>query len=399
MSGVATRSVLDPTCYGPSQQAQAATPTKKAPAAATKMGRRPAPAARKARKSRSPASRGGSPATPRGGRRADLRLLQRPVTEDIVFLVALGACLSLWGPEVAASVRSALLGSSGAHDLPAGLWLSAGFSYGFQLVNYGLSRFGVTDNFTGIVEFLPAALISFQRAGGLESAHPRQALLTAMLAAWSVRLGAFLSYRMVVRPGPDGRMDKLRSQRGVIKVGLLAFWLVHGSWGFVVSLPVTLGNALGGGGAAASHAGHTPLNGYDAAGAVLWCAGWLLEAGADQIKLRAHLSGDKTRYYELGRLWSWTRHPNFSGEVLCWLGVAVAASNLGGGGGAAGEAGTAAASSAAASGGGGLIMSRHWLLWRLLPWASLLLTTVLMLFEAVLLGEWKNNARFGKRKA
>eukprot|EP01049_Picozoa_sp_SAG25_P007904 SAG25_NODE_673_length_6002_cov_4.287481_7_plen_45_part_00 len=44
-------------------------------------------------------------------------------------------------------------------------------------------------------------------------------------------------------------------------------------------------------------------------------------------------------------------------------------------------------------------MSRHWLLWRLLPWASLLLTTVLMLFEAVLLGEWKNNARFGKRKA
>ena len=28
-----------------------------------------------------------------------------------------------------------------------------------------------------------------------------------------------------------------------------------------------------------------------------------------------------TPYYRLGRMWDFTRHPNFSGEVLCWLGT------------------------------------------------------------------------------
>ena len=62
-----------------------------------------------------------------------------------------------------------------------------------------------------------------------------------MIAAWSLRLGLFLLYRMFARSGPDARMDDLRAYPGVLKVQLLSFWLIHGTWGFVVSLPVTLG--------------------------------------------------------------------------------------------------------------------------------------------------------------
>lgn len=68
--------------------------------------------------------------------------------------------------------------------------------------------FGVADNFTGLVEFLPAALIGLYRAdqlakaGGAEHAHPRAILITGMLALWSLRLGTFLLGRMFSRSGP-----------------------------------------------------------------------------------------------------------------------------------------------------------------------------------------------------
>lgn len=114
-----------------------------------------------------------------------------------------------------------------AAALSAGLCTSAALSYGMQFVNFALSRFSIADNFTGLVEFLPAALIGLATSGTL---HPRQVLLTAMLSSWSLRLGLFLLGRMQSRSGPDGRMNSLRAMSGVVKVGLLGFWIVHGTW-------------------------------------------------------------------------------------------------------------------------------------------------------------------------
>jgi steroid 5-alpha reductase family enzyme len=62
----------------------------------------------------------------------------------------------------------------------------------------------VADNFTGLVEFLPAALIGLHRASERQPAglHPRQLLMTGMLTLWSLRLGLFLLGRMFSRSGP-----------------------------------------------------------------------------------------------------------------------------------------------------------------------------------------------------
>ncbi len=113
-----------------------------------------------------------------------------------------------------------------------------------------------------------------------------------------------------------------------------------------------------------------------------------MEAMADNAKLASYRHNtprfDSARYppqpspcaelhrlravrYNLGALWSWTRHPNFSGEMMCWIGVAVSASNLG----------------------------SVWSWSPLVAAASPSLTAVLMLFEAGLLAEWKNNHRYG----
>jgi hypothetical protein len=153
-------------------------------------------------------------------------------TQDVVALLAV-ACMgfvivagSPRGWLTAKLIEHGLSEAQGA-ALAAGLCRSAALSYGMQFINFALSRFSIADNFTGLVEFLPAALIGLASAG---TAHPRQVLLTAMLSSWSLRLGLFLLGRMRSRSGPDGRMDNLRAMSGVVKVGLLGFWIVHGTW-------------------------------------------------------------------------------------------------------------------------------------------------------------------------
>jgi steroid 5-alpha reductase family enzyme len=263
----------------------------------------------------------------------------------------------------------------------AGLWTSAAFSFGFQPINYALSYWRIADNFTGLVEFIPAALLGIRRAvgpGSYWTLHPRQIVVTLMLITWSLRLGIFLIVRMYLRSSTDSRMDKLRASPRPVNPGLATFWLVHGTWGFVVSLPVTLANAV-------QSDLQRPPNPLDALGVALWAVGFILEAFADNKKLQSYITavsagrvGD-TKFinkprdtgYALGAVWRWTRHPNFFGEISCWTGIALVASNV----------------------------SLDSTLLQALAWASPVFTTALMLFEAVLLTERKNNRRYGQKEA
>jgi steroid 5-alpha reductase family enzyme len=153
-------------------------------------------------------------------------------THDVLALLAaagLGFAIVTGNPRgwlTAKLIEHGLSEAQGA-ALAAGLCTSATLSYGMQFINFALSRLGIADNFTGLVEFLPAALIGLASAGTF---HPRQVLLTAMLSSWSLRVGLFLLGRMKSRSGADGRMDNLRAMSGVVKVGLLSFWIIHGTW-------------------------------------------------------------------------------------------------------------------------------------------------------------------------
>ena len=191
------------------------------------------------------------------------------------------------------------------------LRLSAACSFGMQPVNLLLSFHGI-DNFTGLVEFLPAALVNLWRLP--HHGDARQRLVTAGLALWSVRLGAFLLRRMVARSASDARLDELR-RRGPL--ALAGFWLVHGSWGLVVSLPCTLGCASAPG----------PARARDVAGFGLWLAGFALESVGDARKARFRERRGADRYFDVGGdpLWTWSRYPHLAGETFCWLGLAVVA--------------------------------------------------------------------------
>jgi steroid 5-alpha reductase family enzyme len=60
-------------------------------------------------------------------------------------------------------------------------------------------------------------------------------------------------------------------------------------------------------------------------GVLVWIAGFGIEAVADRQKSRFRADpANKGRFIRSG-LWAWSRHPNYFGEIVLWVGVAIIA--------------------------------------------------------------------------
>lgn len=139
----------------------------------------------------------------------------------------------------------------------------------------------------------------------------RSALLLGLIAVWAVRLGTFL-LRRVLRAGKDERFDQIK--RSFLR--LLLTWTLQGLW---VSL--TLAAAL----AAITAGTREPLGFAAFIGLALWLIGFGLEATADAQKRRFRSDPANSGLFIQTGLWSWSRHPNYFGEILLWIGIAVIA--------------------------------------------------------------------------
>jgi steroid 5-alpha reductase family enzyme len=145
----------------------------------------------------------------------------------------------------------------------------------------------------------------------LGSRDPRALLLALLVAVWALRLGTFL-YSRIRREGVDRRFDTLKPDFA----RFLLTWTLQGLWVFL-----TVSCAL----AAITAAAAQPLGSLAALGTVVWIAGFAIEAIADRQKgvFRADPT-NRDRFISTG-LWAWSRHPNYCGEILLWIGVAVIA--------------------------------------------------------------------------
>ena len=129
--------------------------------------------------------------------------------------------------------------------------------------------------------------------------------LLVMVGLWAVRLGGFLLYR-VLKKGKDGRFDGMRGS--FIKFG--RFWLTQAATVWIVMIPAVLAF------------GETPKLGLVAVvGIVVWAVGLLCETVADFQKLAfSSKPANKDKWIDTG-IWSYSRHPNYFGEILVWIGV------------------------------------------------------------------------------
>lgn len=139
----------------------------------------------------------------------------------------------------------------------------------------------------------------------------RSWLLVGIVSIWTIRLGVFL-FRRISAAGEDRRFRDIKPSF----VRFLNAWTIQGLW---VSL--TIAAAL----AAITSGTRQSLGIIALIGFLLWLLGFGIEVIADQQKSNFRADPqNKGKFINTG-LWSWSRHPNYFGEIVLWIGVAVIA--------------------------------------------------------------------------
>jgi len=139
----------------------------------------------------------------------------------------------------------------------------------------------------------------------------RSVLLLALVVIWAARLGSFL-VRRIRKAGKDERFDAIKPSF----VRFLSAWTLQGLW---VSL--TLAAAL----AAVTTTVREGLAVVTVLGVLVWAAGFGIEATADLQKSRFRADAANRGSFISTGLWAWSRHPNYFGEIVLWIGVAIIA--------------------------------------------------------------------------
>ena len=153
-----------------------------------------------------------------------------------------------------------------------------------------------------------------------EYSTARGTLVLALVAAWAVRLSAYITWRNRGEP-EDPRYQAIRRKYSphfaVKSLGII--FLLQGVLAWIISLPLL-----------AAVTGSTPLQLLDAAAMALVVFGILFESIADtQLARFKAAAGSRGRVLDTG-LWRYTRHPNYFGECCVWWGFYLFAAAAGG---------------------------------------------------------------------
>ncbi len=158
---------------------------------------------------------------------------------------------------------------------------------------------------TGSLTYITVILFAFFAAGSFD---PRSILIASLCLIWAVRLGSFLFMR-VKAAGFDRRFAKMLD----IPMQFFMTWTLQGLW-----VTVTLAAGM-----AALTSEPVPIGPMAAIGAAVWLVGFTIEVIADMQKSKFRAE-NKGGFITTG-LWSWSRHPNYFGEIVLWIGIAIIA--------------------------------------------------------------------------
>ncbi|MCU0612480.1 MAG: DUF1295 domain-containing protein, partial [Candidatus Eisenbacteria bacterium] len=218
------------------------------------------------------------------------------VTLPIVLLVAAGVA-------VAGSQGGASAAGISVFALVVGLafviqWLA--FIPAFLLQTE--KHFDLTGSLTYVCVTALAVLLS-------PVAPARSILLLALVVVWATRLGTYL-VRRIHKAGKDTRFDEIKPSF----IRFLNAWTLQGLW---VSL--TLAAAL----AAITSVTRRGLDPFALIGFLVWLSGLSVEAVADLQKSRFRADPNNRGRFIATGLWARSRHPNYFGEIVLWIGIAI----------------------------------------------------------------------------
>jgi steroid 5-alpha reductase family enzyme len=212
---------------------------------------------------------------------------------------------------ILAAVGIALAGSQGgATVLGVPLFvLAVGVIFVIQWVGFIAAYLLRTEKFydlTGSITYIAVTIMAVLLSPEIDG---RSILLLVLVVIWAARLGTYL-FRRVLKTGKDARFDEIK----VSFIRFLNTWTLQGLW-----VTFTLAAAL----AAITTTTRKELGWVALIGVLVWLFGFGLESVSDAQKSHFRANpANKGKFIHTG-LWAWSRHPNYFGEIVLWIGVAI----------------------------------------------------------------------------
>ena len=183
---------------------------------------------------------------------------------------------------------------------------------GIQWVAWIPASIGKSERFydlTGGLTYITLVGFSLWAGSRSEPISSRELIVSLLVVIWSLRLSRFL-YLRIHRTGKDGRFDKLKTS----SIRFLVPWTIQGLWVFLTMIVVIVIN---------TQADSAPALGiWDGIGLSIWIVGFSIEVIADNQKTVFNSEpNNEGKWIDCG-LWSYSRHPNYLGEILLWTGIA-----------------------------------------------------------------------------
>jgi len=192
--------------------------------------------------------------------------------------------------------------------------LAVGLAYLIQWLVFIPSYIFQTEKFfdlTGSLTYISVITVAVCYSRYSVHLDTRSILLAALVGIWAIRLGAFLFGR-IRKAGKDDRFDEIKPSF----IRFLNFWTIQGLW-----VTFTAATAL----VAITTSTRKELDIFAIIGFLVWIFGFVFEVTADTQKSRFNADpSNKGKFIQTG-LWSRSRHPNYFGEIVLWIGIALIA--------------------------------------------------------------------------
>lgn len=189
--------------------------------------------------------------------------------------------------------------------------LCVALAFGIQWLAFIPAYLLRTEKFydlTGGITYLTVITVALLLSANVDT---RSLLLTGIVAIWAIRLASFLFMR-IHAAGEDRRFREIKQSFA----RFLLTWTLQGLW-----VAFSLAAAL----AAITSTVRKELDIFAVVGFLVWLFGFAFEVVADSQKSAFNANpANKGKFINTG-LWSWSRHPNYFGEIVLWVGVTIIA--------------------------------------------------------------------------
>ncbi len=160
---------------------------------------------------------------------------------------------------------------------------------------------------TGGITYISTVVMALILKNSYQGIDLISLLLGSMVIIWATRLSSFLFLR-VKKSGEDVRFKKIKHSFS----WFLMTFMLQGMWVFMCIFPALI----------VISSFNSEINNYAIVGSIVWLLGFLFEIIADNQKSNFN-KFNKGEFISNG-LWSITRHPNYFGEFILWLGITIA---------------------------------------------------------------------------